>query len=91
MRHLPPPFPRPLFRWQLGALFLSLPRRFIAGRFREVAASCPDKLIPYPVGNARSRQLRRLPYQRVMVRSQSDSYGGGVGAVFFFSRSSHAG
>ena len=38
--------PRPLFRWQLGLLFLSLPRRLIAGRFGDLPPSGPDDALP---------------------------------------------
>jgi hypothetical protein len=38
--------PRPLYRWQLGLLALSLPRRLIPGRLRDLAPSSTDDPLP---------------------------------------------
>ena len=38
--------PRPPFRWQLGLLLLSLPRRFIPGRFRDLPPGGPYDALP---------------------------------------------
>ena len=50
--------PRPLYRWQLGLIALSLPRRLIprglllplAGIGLKLRASCPVEAVPDPVG-----------------------------------------
>src|SRR5262245_6934536 len=66
--------PKP-FRWQLGLLLLSLPRRFIAGRLRQLAAGRADEPLPYPVGHARPGQVRRLPYQLLVLGGDPDVQG----------------
>jgi hypothetical protein len=70
--------PRPPYRWQLGLLLLSLPRRFIAGRFRDVLPGGADELVPYPVGHARPRQLGGPLNHLLMLRGDADEEGGGV-------------
>ena len=67
--------PRPRFRWLLGLLFAELPRRFIAGRFRDLAPSRPDEPVPDPIGQARPRQLGGLP-NRSPHGLERDGYGG---------------
>jgi hypothetical protein len=59
--------PRPRYRWLLGLLFSGLPRRFIAGRFGDLAPRGPDEPIPDPIGQARPRQLGGLPNHLFMV------------------------
>jgi hypothetical protein len=38
--------PRRLYRFQLGFLLLSLPRRFIPGGFRDLSARSADDALP---------------------------------------------
>lgn len=67
--------PRPLYRWQLGLLLLSLPRRLIPRGFGDLAPRGADEPVPYPVAQARPRQLGGLPDQSVMIRCQPDPDG----------------
>lgn len=77
MRHAPQrPSPRPLYRWQLGLLLLSLPRRLIPRGFRNLAPSGTDDALPEPIGKAHSCQGSRLTDQGVMLWQETDSQGG---------------
>ena len=60
--------PRPLFRWQLGLLLQSLPRRLIPASLRDLPPGGADDGLPQPIGEADSRQLSGLPDQCVMLR-----------------------
>lgn len=64
--------PRPPYRWQLGLLLLSLPRRFIPRGFRDLAPRVADEPVPYPVGQARPRQLGGLPDQLLVLGGDPD-------------------
>lgn len=70
--------PRPLYRWQLGLLLLNLPRRLISCGLSDFPARRANEPVPYPVGQARSRQLGSLPDQRFMVWDQSNVQRGRV-------------
>jgi hypothetical protein len=59
--------PRPLFRWQLGLLARSLPRRFIPAGLRDLSPSGADDGLPQPIGEADPCQLGGLPDQCVML------------------------
>ncbi len=79
----------PLFRWLLGLLFASLPRRFIARRFRDVLSSGADQPFPYPVGKADAQRVRGFSNQRIVLWHQPDSQGGGMRTGLFFPWSRH--
>ncbi len=64
--------PRPLYRWQLGLLLWSLPRRFIPGGFGDLSPRDANQPVPYPVGQAGSRQLGGLADQPLVLRSHTD-------------------
>jgi hypothetical protein len=91
MRNFNAPRPRPRFRWLLGLLFSGLPRRCIAGRFRDLAPSCADDPFAQPVGQAHPCQGRRFTHQGVVLRQESDSHRCGMRSLFFFPRSRHSG
>lgn len=78
MRQIRPASPRSRFRWQLGLLLLSLPRRLIPRSFRDLAPCVADEPVPYPVGQARPRQLGGLPNQLLVLGDQTDMQGGRV-------------
>lgn len=59
--------PRPLYRWQLGLLLLSLPRRLIPCRLCDLSPGGADQPVPDPVGQAGPRQLRGLADQLLVV------------------------
>jgi hypothetical protein len=61
-----------IYRWQLGLLLLSLPRRFIPSGFCYLPSSCADQSVPYPVGQTGPCQLCRLPDKSFMLRSYTD-------------------
>ena len=75
---------RPPYRWQLGLLLLSLPRRFIPRGFRDLASGGPDEPVPYPIGQARPRQLGSLPDQLLVLWYQTDMQGGRVPPLLRF-------
>jgi hypothetical protein len=83
--------PRTLYRWQRGLLLRSLPRRFIAGRFRDLPPGGSDDPLPEPIGQAHACQGRRLSNQGVVLWQESNANRRGVCAVFFLPRSSHDG
>lgn len=64
--------PRPLYRWQLGLLLLSLPRRLIPADLGDLPPSRADQSVSYPVGQAGPGKLGSLSNQPFMVRSHSD-------------------
>jgi len=59
--------PRPPYRWLLGLLFSGLPRRRIAGRFRDLPLCVADQPLPHPSGEAEPRQLGGLFHQSLML------------------------
>jgi hypothetical protein len=64
--------PRPLYRWQLGLLLLSLPRRLIPGSFGDLPPGRADQPVPYPVGQAGPCHLGSLPDQLLVLGDQPD-------------------
>ena len=64
--------PRPRYRWQLGLLLRSLPRRFIPSGFSDLSPGRADQPVPYPVGQAGPGQLGGLSDQLFMLGSHTD-------------------
>jgi hypothetical protein len=64
--------PRPLYRWQLGLLLLSLPRRFIPAHLCDFPPGRADQSVPYPVGQTGPGQLGSLPNQTLVLGSDTD-------------------
>ena len=58
----------PMHRFLRGLLARGLPRRLIPGGFRDLPPGGADQSVPYPVGQAGSRQLGGLPDQLFMLR-----------------------
>lgn len=83
--------PRSPLRSLLGLLLAGLPRRLIPRSFRDLAASGANDPLPQPIGHADPCQGRRFSNQGVVLWQESNTYRRGMCAVFFFSRSSHAG
>lgn len=73
--------PRPLYRWQLGLLLQSLPRRFIPSSFGDLPPGRADQPVPYPVGQADPRQRHGLADDLLVLGNQSDVQGGRVSTL----------
>jgi hypothetical protein len=84
------PIPHPLFRWQLGLLSQGLARRLIPRSLGDLPPRGADDALPQPVGQAHSRQGRRLSDQGVVLWQDPYSERDGMDTGFFFLRSSHA-
>jgi len=82
--------PRSLYRWQLGLLLLSLPRRLIPRRasrlLGQLLAGGADEPLPYPVRDAHPRPLRSLADQLPMLWGHADVQDIGVSARWRISR-----
>ena len=57
----------PMHRFLLGLIARGLPRSTIPGGFGDLASSDADEPVPYPVGQARPRQLGGLADQLLMI------------------------
>lgn len=56
-----------MHRFLLGLIARGLPRSAIPGGFRDLAPGGADEPVPYPVGQARPRQLGGLADQLFMI------------------------
>ena len=68
--------PRPRYRFLFGLLFSGLPRRFIAGRFRDLPPGGADQSISYPIGKAGPRQRGGLADEFLMLGNKTNVQGG---------------
>ena len=82
MRHSSAVVPHPPFRWQLGLLAASLPRRFIPAGcsllLRQLLAGGADEPLSNPVGDAHPRPLGGLADQLPMLWGHADMQNIGV-------------
>jgi hypothetical protein len=73
--------PRPLYRWQLGLLWLSRARSLIPRSLAHLPPGGADKPLPNPGGNADPRQAGRLADQLLLLGEHAEAEGDGLRTV----------